>query len=412
MNDDYTKPQLLDFGLNFHKLEEIDFHTPDWQEVGNRFLRLPELSAGSLSKQDPRSDVSFVVGILFYLLTGEHPDLLINEQGQLPHQRPNNHDLLKKSAADKYQRLASVFDTGFAYNIEERFSNASCLISRLETLTVPIPAVLTEDEQYTAIAEIFDTPQRRRLSKAKAVIELGLRKVQETISIFDAKIKNPYARSQTQFINTGEKGSNTLFWTNELNEKIISVTYEMQLSGNEITLSMSNDDVYRVMLDNPEWDIGFSEAVTNWIRNTIHQALIYPEKYLPELKLFKDVNPFTSLQLAAKEASLTGRNIIAFIYDPNKPERSQLELNLRYFLENEKTRNLMNDAFVIAIISLDIFSGFSKALENISMETASWAIFDENLSFQERDEIYGNPKEGEKIMLMLNNKYPRKKKES
>ena len=67
---------LLDFGISYHDLADIDFQTEHWQEVGNRFLRLPELSAGSLSKQDPRSDICFAAGILFYLLTGDHPDVL------------------------------------------------------------------------------------------------------------------------------------------------------------------------------------------------------------------------------------------------------------------------------------------------------------------------------------------------
>ena len=60
-------PVLLDFGLNYHESEDDGFATEHGQEVGNRFLRLPELSAGSPLKQDPRSDLSFVAGILFYI---------------------------------------------------------------------------------------------------------------------------------------------------------------------------------------------------------------------------------------------------------------------------------------------------------------------------------------------------------
>ena len=37
---------LLDFGLSFRKGSESDFATEDGQEIGNRFLRLPELAAG------------------------------------------------------------------------------------------------------------------------------------------------------------------------------------------------------------------------------------------------------------------------------------------------------------------------------------------------------------------------------
>ena len=78
---DPGRPVLLDFGLNYHEIEGVGFQTEHGQEVGNRFLRLPELSAGSPLKQDPRSDLSFVAGILFYMLTGQNPDVLQDAEG-------------------------------------------------------------------------------------------------------------------------------------------------------------------------------------------------------------------------------------------------------------------------------------------------------------------------------------------
>ncbi len=84
---DPAQPKLLDFGLSYHEVPDLEFQTEHGQEVGNRFLRLPELSAGSLDKKDPRSDLSFAAGILFYVLTGGHPDVLQDGYGRLPHQR-------------------------------------------------------------------------------------------------------------------------------------------------------------------------------------------------------------------------------------------------------------------------------------------------------------------------------------
>jgi serine/threonine protein kinase len=53
-------PVLVDFGLTFNRGQPGQFATGDWQELGNRFLRLPELSSHSLSKQDHRSDIAFL----------------------------------------------------------------------------------------------------------------------------------------------------------------------------------------------------------------------------------------------------------------------------------------------------------------------------------------------------------------
>ena len=84
---DPGRPVLLDFGLNFHKATNNDLETEQGQELGNRFLRLPELSAGSSLKQDQRSDISFAAGILYFLLTSQHPNVLQDAEGHLPHQR-------------------------------------------------------------------------------------------------------------------------------------------------------------------------------------------------------------------------------------------------------------------------------------------------------------------------------------
>jgi hypothetical protein len=49
---------------------EADLHdTQTLVELGNRFLRLPELGPSSVNKRDPQSDVTFCCGILIYLLT-------------------------------------------------------------------------------------------------------------------------------------------------------------------------------------------------------------------------------------------------------------------------------------------------------------------------------------------------------
>ena len=108
IDTDPTRPMLLDFGLNIHDAPKINFETEHGQEIGNRFLRLPELSAGSSLKQDPRSDLSFAADILFYMLTGQHPDILQDAEGRLPHQRSQSLAVLQDTGGVRYKRLASL----------------------------------------------------------------------------------------------------------------------------------------------------------------------------------------------------------------------------------------------------------------------------------------------------------------
>jgi serine/threonine protein kinase len=42
---------LVDFGISYFEVEEVNSITQMGQEIGNRFLRLPEFSAGSINKR-------------------------------------------------------------------------------------------------------------------------------------------------------------------------------------------------------------------------------------------------------------------------------------------------------------------------------------------------------------------------
>jgi serine/threonine protein kinase len=56
-NDDITKPVLVDFGLSFNDSDADDL-TRVGEEVGNRFLRLPEHAFG---ERGAASDVAIVI---------------------------------------------------------------------------------------------------------------------------------------------------------------------------------------------------------------------------------------------------------------------------------------------------------------------------------------------------------------
>lgn len=129
-------PVLVDFGMSSIKHIDEDFSTSKGQEIGNRFLRLPELSAGSENKSDPRSDVTFCVGLLFYMLTGRAPRLLADEKNQMPHQRGTIPQHLRGLALNT-DRVLATFDTGFQESISRRFQSVEHLKAALNRLILP-----------------------------------------------------------------------------------------------------------------------------------------------------------------------------------------------------------------------------------------------------------------------------------
>ncbi|QGL97171.1 hypothetical protein FEO90_10410 [Stenotrophomonas maltophilia] len=126
---------LVDFGIAWLPEDERpdgDEETDINQELGNRFLRLPEM-AGGHERADRRSDVTFVVGILFYLLTHKKPYKLGYGGGGLPPHDYMRDRFTKATIEDpRFGRILSIFDVGFKTYPNQRFSSAAELIARIE----------------------------------------------------------------------------------------------------------------------------------------------------------------------------------------------------------------------------------------------------------------------------------------
>lgn len=145
--DRLADPVLVDFGMAWTKRDDVtDFATTDGQELGNRFLRLPEHAAGSHLEdpEDPRSDYTMLVGLLLYMLTGKAPRQLQDAQGILPHQRPDVAARLSAALRDdpRAPRLLSVFTIGFQPRVARRFQTADALRLHLDSLE---PSPMTDD---------------------------------------------------------------------------------------------------------------------------------------------------------------------------------------------------------------------------------------------------------------------------
>ena len=128
------QPTLVDFGIAWAKDDEQGLKTQAGQELGNRFLRLPELLAGR-DKRDPRSDVTFVVGILFYLLSGRYPRTLLDENGRPPQIALADYFPSAIKADPRWSQLNSIFQKGFQQALDDRFQSIDELIAHLDAVT-------------------------------------------------------------------------------------------------------------------------------------------------------------------------------------------------------------------------------------------------------------------------------------
>lgn len=131
-NNTLTDYVLIDFGLSFNAELPQENITPTDQQLGNRFLLLPELVGGlSHDKQLPQSDISQCCGILFYLLTKQIPHTLVDGNNNPPHRREQGFNALKSSIPNHiiFSNILALFDKGFAVNINNRYQTINELIS-------------------------------------------------------------------------------------------------------------------------------------------------------------------------------------------------------------------------------------------------------------------------------------------
>ena len=167
-------PILVDFGMAWAKATEDEprtFDTPAGQELGNRFLRLPEFAPGR-DARDPRSDVSMVVGLLFYMLTNMAPRALDDGNGRMPHEAFEARFPESVRLDRRWIRIRRTFNVGFQSSLELRFQNVTQLKDRLLDLE---PANATNDEQrlseeLAAIADILNSQKGRSILAGAVVL--------------------------------------------------------------------------------------------------------------------------------------------------------------------------------------------------------------------------------------------------
>lgn len=131
-----SDPVLVDFGMSWFKREGGEFETDAGQELGNRFLRLPEYAPGH-HLQDSRSDLTMVVGLLFYMLAGAAPRVLRDAAGRKPHECDIGLFRSDVRSDPRWPRLVSVFDVGFEDRVDWRFQTSADLRRALTSLDPP-----------------------------------------------------------------------------------------------------------------------------------------------------------------------------------------------------------------------------------------------------------------------------------
>lgn len=259
-----NEPFLLDFGMAFKEGVTTDFSTEAGQEVGNRFLRLPELRIDSPVKQDIRSDLSLIGGIYFFLLTGIAPTSLKDENGRMPHQRVDALRSLKDKCPNSLIHLLNFFDKAFSEKISDRFLSAESMKRDLVSQIENENKIKTNDieEDLEIVLSAINTESNRQFARNKKVYDEAMKNIQAVHSDL-AKLFSPvYTHFQTGYVNFSEGLRNTLGFCHFANQNIrFAPQFLIKIIGDELVIYADDIAIYRTALESPIFSAELNKTV-------------------------------------------------------------------------------------------------------------------------------------------------------
>lgn len=185
-NNDLKEIILIDFGMSYNHSSESNDLTKFGQQIGNRFLDLPEQKIRNYNaKRDYRSDITMCCGIFFYMLTGIKPSVLDDGSNFKPHE---NFEAIKKLqwiGGERLKIINEIFDKAFEININNRFQKFDDLVFAINEINKFNNGINIKNELMTSfclntVLRHFDLKNRCNYENFK----LRIRKyLNETISL-------------------------------------------------------------------------------------------------------------------------------------------------------------------------------------------------------------------------------------
>jgi serine/threonine-protein kinase len=267
---------LVDFGLGYKDGLTAGFQTEHGQEIGNRFLRLPELSSGSPLKQDVRTDLTFLGGLLFYMLTGSAPSALFDAEGKMPHQRGSAPQVLRGSGGRGALLLLGFFDRCFSLKLSGRFSAASEMKNALQGIKAERDNVnsTTTNDDLQAILSGINTVASRRLAELKNIYDAALAVIVKVHREIAPQVSPTYATFHTGYVNFSEGLRYDLgFQHFATQDRRFVLRFHIAIAGEEIVVSADDRVLYRTDANAPIFSEAFQEQVRKLFLSGLRQLV-------------------------------------------------------------------------------------------------------------------------------------------
>jgi serine/threonine protein kinase len=268
-----SAPVLVDFGLSFNDAQLDDVTRVE--EVGNRFLRLPEHAAEGNSRSH-LSDVTQLAGLLFYCLTGREPRVLSDEEGRAPHQRYSAREELARLVGDRQLlRLNTMFDKAFDTRLSKRFQSVESLMEAIEIM-LDRDGDMNPDDFEAQFQEFVEAPLHLVSAELDSRLRLFTSKTHEVVR----RLASSSSLQSDQTGNTVQAVAETPFGETQMrlwpcnvdpNQAPIPRTvYRFEVRGSEIVFQADGEDLWR---GDSVGDIRLVSAIETAAKRALVQAL-------------------------------------------------------------------------------------------------------------------------------------------
>ncbi|MFE2123550.1 serine/threonine protein kinase [Rhodococcus aetherivorans] len=268
-----SDPVLVDFGLSFNDTQLDD--VTHVEEIGNRFLRLPEHAAEGNSRSH-LSDVTQLAGLLFYCLTGSEPRVLSDEEGRAPHQRyPARDGLARLVHGRQFLRLNAVFDQAFDTRLSKRFQRVEALMEAIEVV-LETGDDMNSDDFEVQFQDAVEAPRHVASAELDTRLRLFTSKTEEVVY----RLALSHSLQSDQTGHTVQPAAETPFgetqmrlWPSNIDPNqppIPRTVYRFEVRGNEIVFQADCEDLWRG--DSVD-DIGLASAIETAAKRALVQAL-------------------------------------------------------------------------------------------------------------------------------------------
>lgn len=253
-NSQANTPILLDFGVAYKDNLIDDFLTDYGQELGNRFLRLPEMSVGSTAKRDFRTDISFLGGIFYYLLTAQTPSILTDQDGRMPHQRELTTERLKAVFKGPMSALSDFFDRAFSHRVSGRFVKVEDMNESLKRLVDMHEASdpIETDPTMEELLAIIKSSVSQRLAANKSLYDQAMTRIKMTHNKVLQAVQPTYVSYQTGFVNHVDGLRNHLGFSHfATHDNKFVPKFFIQILGDELVVMADEVSIFRTSADTP-----------------------------------------------------------------------------------------------------------------------------------------------------------------